>query len=129
MTISSNTELMVATVCPDCDVAIRTHYMLLGAPVACESCGHSVIPTVPVGTSYPITEYEMTFGDFNQLLSYPPYRSSVSPLLERWFGYKVESTEDTLEIQTRDGSPVDALDVHLCIQADRPKQLDIYQTA
>ena len=129
MTTSGNSELMVATVCPDCDASILTQYILLGAPMTCESCGHTVVPKVPTGTSYPIIEYELTFGDFMQLLSDPACRPSVSPVLERWFGYRVRPTGDGVEIQTPDGSPAHALDVHLRIQADRQKQYDIYQTA
>lgn len=84
---------------------------------------------MPAGTLYPYTGYEMTFADFQRLLSDADYRPSVAPLLREWFGYEVEASGDDVRILSREGAAVDALSAHRSIQEDSSRQYTLYQTA
>jgi hypothetical protein len=84
---------------------------------------------VPVSTLYPYTGYEITFADFQRLLSDPDYRPSVAPLLHQWFGYELEMSGDVVCIRARDGEEIEPLSLHRKIQEDSPKQQALYRTA
>ncbi len=75
------------------------------------------------------TGYEMTVGDFVQLLTYPDYREQVAPLIHAWFGYEVRPTSDGFTLRDGAGALIDPETVHERIQADRACQFEIYQTA
>jgi hypothetical protein len=122
-------DLTVQTVCDKCGAALDTPYVLLGATTECQSCGEITLPRVQVGTLYPVTGYEITFADFQQLLSYSAYRPSVTPLLQQWFGYELEEAGSVVRIRTSDGGEIDPLSLHLRIQEDSGKQHTLYRTA
>lgn len=115
--------------CPACGGMVEIPYILLGAPIVCPSCGKTAVPEVPVGTVYPRTEYEITFRDFQQLLSNSSYRPSIGELLVRWFDYEVRVKGETAVVRSRRGQAVDLLELHPQIQEDSAKQHAIYKTA
>jgi hypothetical protein len=84
---------------------------------------------VPVGTSYPYRGYEITFADFQRLLSDSADRPSVAPLLRQWFGYELDVSAGAVRILSRDGEEIDPLSLHRSIQDDSSKQYTLYQTA
>jgi len=102
---------------------------MLGAAVECPACRESVVPEVLVGTSYPNTGYEITFRNFCQLLTYPPYRPHVLPSIHEWFSYDAPLTPSGFSIVAADGSSVSPLTVHLSIQSAPQRQYALYQTA
>jgi ribosomal protein S27E len=114
--------------CPNCRHASGVEYRLLGSTVLCPGCGECSIPAVPVGGVYPVTAWELTFADFQQLLS-PASRGQIAPLLRSWFGYTLAEAGSALMITGPAGDTVDALTVHLRIQDDVGKQLALYQLA
>lgn len=69
------------TVCQSCGAAMRIEYVRLGALADCPGCLRATVPVVPEGGRYPRHGYEITFGNFRQLLEYPEYRRAVAPLL------------------------------------------------
>jgi hypothetical protein len=75
------------------------------------------------------TGYEIKFGDFRQLLSYPPYRVKIAPLIQSWFDYQVIPNGDDFVLRDSKGVEVSQQTVHETIQADRDKQFHIYQAA
>jgi len=60
------------------------------------------------------TGYRVTFEDFRYLLTYPPYRRVIEPLLKQWFGEEVGSDLKSLHERT---------------QADPRMQFELYQAA
>jgi hypothetical protein len=88
-----------------------------------------MIPRVPVGAAYPYTGYEITFADFQRLLTDPDYRPSVAPLLRQWFGYELEASGDVVHVRSLDGREVDPLSLHRSIQEDDSRQATLYRTA
>ncbi len=117
------------TVCQNCGASLDTPYVLLGAATECPSCGESTIPQVPVGTRYPYTGYELTYANFQRLLSDSDYLPSLAPLLRQWFGCCLESSGDVTRIRSPSGAEVDPLSLHLSIQEDSSKQYALYQMA
>ena len=85
-------------------------------------------PTVPVGATYPVTQWELTFADFQQLLASPDSRAQIAPLLRSWFGYSI-SGGSSAGIAGPTGDPIDPLSVHIKIQDDSGKQFALYQLA
>jgi hypothetical protein len=75
------------------------------------------------------TGYELTLGDFRQLLAYPAYRIEVAPLILDWFGYEVVPTDDGFTLHDVSGVEVSPKLVHEMIQADHARQFRIYQVA
>lgn len=114
--------------CPACGSDLVVPYVMLGAPVECPSCGETVVPTMPVGSAYPKTRYEITYLDFQQLLGYD-YRTDIGELLARWFDYGVTGEEGSTVVLSSQGEPVDLLDLHLRIQQDPAKQRELYRVA
>jgi hypothetical protein len=95
----------------------------------CPSCGASTIPRVEVGTLYPYRGYEMSFADFQRLLSDSTDRQAVAPLLREWFGYELEEAGGEVSIRAQGGEEIEPIALHLSIQEDGPRQLALYQTA
>ncbi len=104
-------------------------YILLGAATSCPSCGKRVVPQVPVGTSYPKTDYQITFADFQQLVTTEAYRSSVGGLLLEWYGYRIVGAGDSSAVLSREGENVDLVELHQQIQGDSVKQRALYGAA
>lgn len=121
--------ITVHTVCQNCGARLDTPYVLLGADAECPSCGDRTIPRVPPGATRPQTRYEITFADFQRLLSDADYRPSVAPLLLQWFGCEVKAVGDAIRVRWHDGREVDPLSLHLCIQGDDEKQSALYRAA
>lgn len=117
------------TICQTCGSRIDIPYIMLGAAVTCLECGARTVPRAAPGSRPANTGYEITFADFNQLLSYPGYRSSIAPLLREWFGYELETRGDSVSVRTRDGEDVDELTLHRRIQGDESKQGALYRAA
>lgn len=119
----------VEAVCPLCGARINVPYVLLGAVTACPSCGETAVPHVAVGTSYPRTDYQITFSDFQQLVTTKAYRSSVGELFLEWYGYRIVGDGDSTAVLSRVGENVDLLELHQQIQGDSLKQRALYQVA
>jgi hypothetical protein len=75
------------------------------------------------------TGYEVTLKDFLQLLSYPPYREKVAPLIRDWSGYEVLAVDSGFVLRDRNGVEVNPESVHETIQADAVRQYHLYQVA
>ena len=129
MSVPTNESLPAATVCPGCHAPIGTKYILLGVPVVCEACARTVVAKVPEGVPYPRTGYQVTFRDFYRLLADQASLAAVQSLIRNWFGYEVSLIGGNADIRASGGGQVEALDLHLLIQADREKQYDLYQAA
>ena len=84
--------VIARTVCQSCGAAMRTEYVRLGVVADCPGCLRATVPIVPEGGRYPAHGYEITYGDFRQLLEYHEYCQAVAPLLAEWFGYAVADT-------------------------------------
>ena len=75
------------------------------------------------------TGYEVSLADFTQLLSYPPYREHIAPLLREWFGYEIVATGDEVRICDRSGAPATLATAHAATQAEPIRQEQLYQVA
>ena len=75
------------------------------------------------------TGYRVTWDDFRQLITYPPYRPSIGALLKDWYGYEIVGPEDAGAVRSQEGADVDLSTLHETIQADPQKQYDLYQAA
>ena len=106
-----------------------TPYVLLGADAECASCGARTVARVRAGDPYPQTGYEITFADFQRLLSDPYCQPSVAPLLRQWFGYELEASGEDYRVRSREGGEVDPLSLHMSIQGDDDRQSALYRTA
>lgn len=103
--------------------------MLLGARQECKACHNIVVATTPEGTRIPVTGYEISFRDFENLLTDSDYRASISPLLANWFGYVIKSGGECFKIFAPDGNEVDPVELHQRIQANSKHQYQLYQAA
>lgn len=115
--------------CPACHQASRVEYRRLGSATLCLGCHRHTVPRVPVGGSYPITQWELKFQDFLRLLRDRASRQHVEPLLVSWFGYRLRGEGNETQIQDFTNQALDPLTVHLAIQDDPPKQLAFYRAA
>jgi hypothetical protein len=97
--------------------------------MTCQECGERTTPQAVAGARPADTRYEITFSDFQQLLSYTGYRTSIAPLLREWFGYELEPHGDSVRVRGREGDEVDALTLHQRIQGDKSKQSALYRAA
>lgn len=104
-------------------------YIWLGAPTKRGSCGRTEIPLIPVGTVYPVTQWELSFADFTQLLADPNVRSRVNGLLDRWYGYTVAGDGAASTVQSSTGDEIDPIALHERIQGNRENQYALYQMA
>ncbi|HVG24695.1 MAG TPA: hypothetical protein VND45_11115 [Thermoanaerobaculia bacterium] len=127
--MSAKPRLSAPTECPYCKAADQIDYIRLGAPMSCRNCLRDSIARVPEGTSYPITEWHMQYGDFLQLIGDDAYRTTIEPLLVRWFGYALRGTKGETLIVNGANEAIDPLWLHLRIQDDAEKQYQLYQTA
>src|ERR1700678_3153485 len=75
------------------------------------------------------TGYKVMFDDFLQLLFYPPYRPTIVPLLQTWFGYEITGEERATAVRSPAGEAVDLRALHERIQADPRMQYALYQRA
>jgi len=75
------------------------------------------------------TGYELSFADFQRLLSDVDYSPSIAPLLRQWFGYELDAAGKSIRILSPNELEIDMLLLHQQIQADSSKQYDLYQTA
>lgn len=119
----------VKAVCPICRTDLKVPFVLLGAPMSCASCGKSIVPAVPVGTIYPRTGYEITFGDFQLLVTTRAYRSAVAKLLARWFDCEIMGDGDATIVRSHQGESLNLVSLHRKIQEDATKQRELYGTA
>ena len=119
---------LVSTACPVCETRMEVPYILLGAEASCPCCGKSVVPVVPVGTTYPNTAYQITFSDFQQLIK-SDYRFGIKKLLSEWYGYEIVASNDSVTVRSHDCEAVDLLELHRRIQSEYPKQRAIYNAA
>lgn len=84
---------------------------------------------MPIGGYYPVTEWELKFSDFRQLIGSEGSRDPVAELLHSWFAYSLVSGDSGPAIVRPTGDPIDSLTVHLKIQDDPGKQFALYQLA
>lgn len=113
--------------CPACQHGSRLEYRRLGSEMACSGCGAVTTPRVPVGGSYPLTQWELNYRDFLNLMGDEVSRGHVAPLLQAWFGFSLASSP--VRIVDASGAAQDFLTVHLRIQDDAARQYALYQTA
>lgn len=75
--------------------------------------------------------YEMTFPNFERLISYPDpaYRKSVAPLLKSWFNYEICDEECGTRVYSPVGEAIDLHALYELIQSDPKKQYELYQCA
>ncbi len=104
-------------------------FIQLGAPIYCTSCGQKIVPKMTAGATYSNTGYQITFADFQQLLTNHRYRPSVAELLSQWYGYEVAPDEESFSVRSKEGAPIDLEWLHRRIQVDSAKQHTLYQAA
>ena len=75
------------------------------------------------------TGYRVTFDDFRNLIAYPPYRSSIGPLLRDWYGYEIVGTERDAVVRSPAGDVIELSALHKAIQSAPQKRYDLYQRA
>lgn len=75
------------------------------------------------------TGYEISWSDFQQLLSEPTYRQKIAPLIRDWFGYQLIPLEKSVSLRDSFGTEVSTKRVYDAIQADVKQQYDLYQVA
>jgi hypothetical protein len=121
-------RLAVEVVCPECAHPSRLEYIWLGTTARCEACGRVGIRKVPVGGKYPVTQWEVTFENFRQLIREASYRTMIEPLLQR-FGYRLRGVGEATAVFDQAGTALDELSVHLDIQNSESRQYELYQTA
>jgi hypothetical protein len=102
--------------CPSCGAAFEIAYVRLGSSVRCATCEREVVAAVPAGGFFPVTRWELHYGDFVQLTRDASYRDVILPLFAKWFGATLPD-------------PIDSLALHLRIQDDPEKQYALYQAA
>jgi hypothetical protein len=117
------------TRCQSCGASMQTEYVLLGAVARCPQCAVLMVPHIPKGGSVPMHEYEVTYGDFRQLIEYQPYREALAPLLAEWFAYSIVEEGPDVLIRDHGGEMIDTLRLHLLIQDDPVRQRALYNTA
>lgn len=115
--------------CPDCGHASQIEYRRLGAASLCPGCKNETAPLVPVGGTYPVTQWELNFRDFLVLIRESESRHHVEPLLRSWFAYRLDGVGSGTQIVDSSNHSLDRLTVHLEIQEDPAKQFSLYQTA
>ena len=121
-------RLPVEVVCPECAHPSRLEYIWLGTTLRCEACGRTSVRKVPVGGRYPVTQWEVTFANFRQLIREASYRTMIEPLLQR-FGYGLRGMGDATALLDPGGTVLDELSVHFEIQNSESRQYELYQTA
>jgi hypothetical protein len=104
-------------------------FIQLGAPIPCTFCGQKIVPKMVAGTAYPNTGYQITFADFEQLLTDHRYRPSVAELLSQWYGYEVAPDGESISVRSKEGAPIDLVWLHRRIQRDSAKQHTLYKAA
>ena len=120
---------IVSVECTECGYVSRTEYRLLGCVMACSRCHREFLPRVPEGSVLPDTGWELTFGDFIQLVQSDSSRATIGPLLKQWFGYRIAGKGKASRVADTKKALVDLLSLHLEIQRDEPRQHDLYQAA
>jgi hypothetical protein len=73
--------------------------------------------------------YEVAFPAFRHLLCYGPYRTTIAPLLEDMFGYKLVGEGDATVVTDASGAIIDLNELHQRIQSGPAKQLQLYSAA
>ena len=119
----------VEVLCPACGTRIDVPYILLGTVTSCPSCGKRVVARVSTGTTYPSTGYQITFADFQQLVTNKAYKASAGDLLFEWYGYRIVGSGDSSSVLSREGENVDLIKLHRQIQGDSVKQSVLYRVA
>lgn len=120
-------ETMLPTVCQSCAGAIPVEYRWLGAPADCPHCLRATIPVMTPGTAYPPTGYELSFGDFLQLL-----RSgdrSVRRFLADSYRYSLAASTVGPRVMNERQEVVDIAWLHGRIQEDATRRHEIYAMA
>ncbi len=113
------------TVCPICHSTIYVSYVLLGAISSCPFCDERIVPRVPIGTGYPKTGFQITFRDFQLLVS----SGDVADLLLEWYGYTAIDNGYAWFVKSPKGNKIDLVELHLRIQKDPVKQKSLYRAA
>jgi hypothetical protein len=101
----------------------------LGAPTKCGACGRTDIPFIPVGTVYPVTQWELSFSGFTRLLADLNGRSRINGLLGSWYGYTVAGHGEASTVQSSTGERIDPIALHERIQGNPENQYALYQMA
>lgn len=119
----------ILTKCQSCGIKFQIEYRRLGALVKCKNCFENIIPQILNGTKISSQGWELAYKDFRQLILYKEYRSTISPLLKKWFGYQISNNDSDILITNKSGEVIDMLWLHLKIQDDSDKQYKLYQAA
>jgi len=75
------------------------------------------------------TGYEISLEDLRRLVSDPYCQPVSAPLLQDWYGYKIEGQGPNAAVRSHEGEVVDLRDLHQRIQNDPVKQRAIYNRA
>jgi hypothetical protein len=124
-----STPPMAPALCNHCGARTRIEYIRLGAPIRCTSCDREFVAAVPGGERYPVTQWHITYADFQQLVGERSYRTAIEPLLGAWFDLRIVDRINDVSLVTGEGTELDPLALHLRIQADPEKQYALYQCA
>lgn len=75
------------------------------------------------------TGYEVTFHDFQRLVSDPYCLPLVTPLIRQWFSCEIVPDGGVTIIRDAMGATVDKEELHRRIQADPEMQGSLYRTS
>jgi hypothetical protein len=86
------------------------------------------VPRIPQGGRVPMHGYAVSYADFRRSIDSPDYRKAVEPLLVKWFACSILVEGSDVWVKNDGGETIDALWLHLVIQADAEKQHVLYDT-
>ena len=69
-----------------------------------------------------VSGYAISLEEFSQLLTYPPYKQAVAPLVEKWFDGKLIMVDGELSLKTAGGETLSLPTLYAEIQADTHRQ-------
>lgn len=118
---------LAPTICPKCSKPLPVGFKWLGAPVTCRQCLSATVPVMPEGAVYPLSGYELRYGDFEQLLQ--SNDESVRMFLQHRFGYVNGSGQERARVLNPQREAIDLYWLHERIQDNSTLQRELYDIA
>lgn len=115
--------------CQKCHISIDSPFHKIGTIIECPACGQETLLKPDVDERYSATGEYLTYDDFIQLLTYPPYKRVVAPLIAEWFDCQVLVDHGRLRLRKKDGTDLVPQFIHDAIQEDPRKRQKIYRYA
>jgi len=75
------------------------------------------------------TGYELSFSQFERLLTVPSHQPTTADFLGQWYGYKLHTVAGETSVRSTAGTRIDPKALFDEIQSKPAQQLDLYQRA